>query len=199
MTVPRKGWFIAFLCALFWVKAQDLPVLPLGRGDVINVEVEGEADLTKRVTISSKGEISLPMLQDRLQVNGLLPGAIEKIVADAYKHARLLIDPTVHVTPAEYHSYLVRVTGAVTHPYEFQAIERYTLLRALATAGGPAPNSDGRIELIRRDPDTGAETKEAISIKALLEDDDPKYHIVLKGGEEVHLPAVAQSPNDKLM
>jgi len=194
MTVPRKGVLIAVLCAFALARAQDLPVLPLGRGDVINVEVEGETDLTKRVTISSKGEISLPMLKDRLQVSGMLPEAIEKVIADAYKHAQLLVDPTVRVTPAEYHSYLVRVTGAVTHPYEFQAIERFTLVRVLATAGGPAPNSNGQIELIRRDPATGKETKDSISIKALLEDDDPKYNIVLKGGEEVRLPAAVAVP-----
>jgi protein involved in polysaccharide export with SLBB domain len=91
------------------------------------------------------------------------------------------------------------VTGAVTHPYEFQAIERFTLTQVLATAGGPAPNSNGQIELIQRDQITGSETKTVISIKALLEEDGPTYNIALKGGEEVRLPAVTQSPNDKLM
>jgi polysaccharide export outer membrane protein len=188
---------IALLGALFHVGAQDLPVLPLGSGDVVKVEVEGEDDLTKRVTIDSKGEIQLPMLKDRIPVAGMLPEAVEKAIAEAYKRAQLLIDPIVHVTPAEYHSYLVKVTGAVTNPYEFQAIERYTLLRALATAGGPAPNSNGEIEIIRRDDETGKETKEVISIKALLEGDDPKYNIVLKGGEEIHLPATTPAPHDK--
>ena len=112
----------------------------------------------------------------------------DEVIAGAYKHEHLLIDPIVRVTPAEYHSYLVRVTGAVTRPYEFQAVERLTLVQVLATAGGPAPNSNGQIEVIRRDPATGMETKDVIPIKALLEEDDPKYNIVLKGGEEVHLP-----------
>jgi polysaccharide export outer membrane protein len=191
-----RGRSVASVIFALWLcpgaRAQDLPVLPLGRGDVISVEVEGETDLTKKITISSKGEIALPMLRNRLQVNGQLPDAIEKIIAAAYKREQLLIDPVVHVAPAEYHSYLVRVTGAVTRPYEFQAIERYTLLSVLATAGGPAPNSNGKVEVIRTDPASGEQTKQVIEIRALIEDNDPKNNIVLKGGEEIHLPAVGQ-------
>lgn len=169
----------------------DLPILPLGRGDVINVTVEDEPDLSKRFKISDKGEIAMPLLKEALHVEGLLPADIEKLIADAYKRGRLLIDPIVSVSPAEYHSYLVKVTGAVNRPYEFQALERTTLLNVLATAGGPTPQSNGRIELIRRDRATGAETKQTIEIRALLEDTEGKYDIVLKGGEEVRLPAVA--------
>jgi len=190
--MPRRSFVPAcLLSALFSVSAQDLPILPLGRGDVINVEVEGESDLTKRVTISSKGEISLPMLEDHLQVQGLLPEVIEKVISDAYKHAQLLIDPTVHVTPAEYHSYLVRVTGAVARPYEFQATERITLLDVIAKGGGPSAGSNGKIEVIRVNRETGKETKQVIPIKSLLEDDDPKDNIALHGGEEVRFPAIA--------
>jgi protein involved in polysaccharide export with SLBB domain len=169
-----------------------LPVLPLGRGDIIDVVVEGEDDLTTHATISSQGDISLPLLKEHLHVEGLLPDAIEKVVADAYKHEQLLIDPRVKVSPAEYHSYLVRVTGAVDHPYDFQATEQYTLLSVLARAGGPTKDSTGDIEVIRKDRDTGKETKQVISIRALLEDNDPKYNIVMRGGEEIHLPAIVQ-------
>lgn len=193
---------IVFLGALARVAAQDLPVLPLGKGDVIDVEIEGEDDLNRRVPVSSRGEISLPLLKERIQVAGLRPDAIEKLISQAYRQAQMLIDPTVHVKPAEYHSYLVKVTGAVVRPYEFQAIERCTLLRALATAGGPAPNSNGQIEILRIDresgpesgPESGKATGQVISIRALIDGEDPRLNILLKGGEEVHLPALAAPP-----
>jgi protein involved in polysaccharide export with SLBB domain len=191
----RGGIGLAILVGLLLrAYAQDLPVLPLGRGDVIDVEVEGEADLTKRVTISAGGEIVLPMLKDRLHVSGMKPEAVEKVIADAYKRAQLLIDPVVRVNAAEYHSYLVKITGAVNKPYDFQAIDRHTLLEVLATAGGPTSGSNGKIEITHRDHETGVETKETIETKALLEDNDPKQNIVLKGGDEVYLPAVAPVP-----
>jgi polysaccharide export outer membrane protein len=174
----------------------DLPILPLGRGDVITVTIEDEPDLTERVTISDIGEISLPLLKESLRVDGALPADIASLIASAYKRERLLIDPMVRVAPVEYHSYLVKVTGAVTHPYEFQAVEHPTLLSVLATAGGPTARSNGNIELIRRDTETGKQTKQVIPIRALLEDNDPKYNIRLAGGEEVHLPAVAASPHE---
>jgi protein involved in polysaccharide export with SLBB domain len=101
----------------------------------------------------------------------------------------LLIDPIVRVTPAEYHSYLVRVTGAVVTPYEFQATEPITLAIALSKAGGPAPNSNGQVQIIRRDRDTGKETTQLVDIRTLLDEADPKDNVTLKGGEEIHLPA----------
>ena len=186
----RSGIGLAILVgAVLHASGQDLPALPLGRGDVIDVEVEGEADLTRRVTLSGAGEIILPMLKERVHVGGMKPEAAERVIVDAYKSAQLLIDPVVRVTPAEYHSYLVKITGAISKPYEFQALERHTLLEVMATAGGPLPESNGRIEITHHDHETGAETKEIVEIKALLEDDDPKHNIVLKGGDEVNLPA----------
>jgi polysaccharide export outer membrane protein len=190
----------AGLLLLAWQQAvpSDLPILPLGRGDVINVTVEDEPDLSKRLKISDKGEITMPLLKEPLRVEGLLPAETENLIVEAYKHQRLLINPLVNVTPAEYHSYLVRVTGEVTRPYEFQAIERTTLLSVLATAGGPTPESNGDIEVIRRDA-AGKETRQVIAIRTLLEDSDPRYNMVMKGGEEVHLPRIppANSPGSK--
>jgi polysaccharide export outer membrane protein len=180
------GLFASVLC-----RAQELPILPLGRGDVINVTIEDEPELTKRLKINDKGDIAMPLLKEPLRVDGLMPADIEALIAEAYKRERLLLNPIVDVKPAEYHSYLVKVTGAVTKPYEFQAISHPSLLSVLATAGGPTLKSNGDIEIIRHDPKTGEETKQSIPIRGLLEDDDGKYNIQLRGGEEVHLPAVA--------
>jgi hypothetical protein len=55
--------------------------------------------------------------------------------------------------------------------------------------------SNGEIEIIRPDPESGPEsgktTKQVMTLRNLLEDNDPQYNIVLKGGEVVYLPSVA--------
>jgi polysaccharide export outer membrane protein len=165
----------------------DLPLLPLGKGDVIQVTIEGEPDLTKRLTVSAKGEIEMPLLKAPLQVERMAPADVETLIADAYKNQRLLLNPFVHVAPVEYHSYLVKVTGAVVHPLEFQALEPVSLLTVLARAGGPTTHAKGDIEIIAPD-----QPKQTISIRKLIDDPDPKYNPMLKGGEEVHVPPAAQ-------
>jgi polysaccharide export outer membrane protein len=167
----------------------DLPLMPLGPGDVIEVTIEGESDLTKRLTVSQKGEIEMPLLKAPLQVNRMAPADAETLIADAYKTQRLLLQPFVHVVPVEYHSYLVKVTGAVVHPLEFQALDPVTLLSTIARAGGPTTSAAGEIEVTVHDREAGKETKQIISIRKLIEDPDPKYNPLLKGGEDVYLPA----------
>jgi len=171
------------LCFAQQPVASELPILPLGRGDVIGVAVGDEADLSKKLKISETGEISMPLLKEPLRVDGLLPAEIEALIAEAYKREKLLIDPLVTVTPLEYHSYLVKVTGAVVHPFEFQALERVSLLDVLAKAGGPTMKSNGTIEVIRR------ESKQTIAIRELLEGRDPSLNVALEAGDEVRLPA----------
>jgi protein involved in polysaccharide export with SLBB domain len=182
------------LCLAQQPMASELPILPLGRGDVINVTVGDEADLSRRLKISDKGEIAMPLLKDPLRVDGLLPADIEALIAEAYRREKLLIDPLVTVRPAEYHSYLVRITGEAAHPYEFQALERVSLLDVLAKAGGPTMKSNGTIEVIRRDRETAAESKQTIAIRTLLEGTDPSLNVALKGGDEVRLPAGTPAP-----
>jgi polysaccharide export outer membrane protein len=162
--------------------ATDLPLLPLGPGDVIQVTVEEEPDLTKRLTVSPKGEIELPLLKAPLRVDHMPIADIETLITEAYQNQRLLLHPFVHVTPLEYHSYLVKVTGAIVRPMEFQALEPVSLLSVIAKAGGPTTKSSGEIEVITKD------SKQVILTRNLIDDPDPKYNPMLRGGEEIHLP-----------
>jgi polysaccharide export outer membrane protein len=178
--------FLAAASAQQTLPPSDLPFLPLGPGDVIQVTVEGENDLTRRLTVSPKGEIEMPLLKAPLKVDRIKIADVETLITEAYKDQRLLIQPLVHVAPLEYHSYLVKVTGAVVRPYEFQALEPVSLLSVIAKAGGPATTSNGQIEIISKDG------KQSIAMRNLIDDPDPKYNPMLRGGEEVHLPEAAK-------
>jgi len=64
-----------------------------------------------------------------------------KAIAEALRAEKLLVNPIVTVTIAEYHSRPIRVAGAVRKPLTFQAFSSVTLLDALTRAEGLSPEA----------------------------------------------------------
>jgi polysaccharide export outer membrane protein len=149
-------------------------------------------ELTRSVRVSDDGFMRLPMLKQRVKVKGLLPGELEAAIAQALQGERIIVDPIVTVTVAEYTSRPISVTGAVKQPLTFQAVAPVTLLEAITRAGGLAPEAGSQI-LVSHGRQVGpngvtTDLVQRIPIKGLIDGADPALNIVLKGGEEVRVP-----------
>ena len=108
----------------------------LSPGDMIEVKIYGEDDLTARVRLNEKGAVDLPLLPG-LPIYMLTQGqACEKIRESYMKD--FLVDPLVSITILEYSRSKITVLGQVRTPgvYLFPANERLNLLQAIALAGG---------------------------------------------------------------
>ncbi|MBU2430102.1 MAG: polysaccharide biosynthesis/export family protein, partial [Proteobacteria bacterium] len=90
--IIKQIWivFLLFVPLLTW--AQEYTV---GEGDVLNINVYENKDLSTTVRVSSDGTIRVPLLGE-LQVEGLsvsqVSAKIEELFADGY-----LVDPQVDV------------------------------------------------------------------------------------------------------
>lgn len=168
----------------------NLPAQRLGPNDLISVSVYDEPGLSRTARVSVDGYIRLPMLKDRINVQGLMPAEVEAAIAEAFKNAQILVDPVVTVTVAEYTSRPISVVGSVKSPTTFQASEPVSLLEAIARAGGLAPEAGLEILVSqKRQPgDTAEPLVRRIPAKALIDGNDPQYNIMLQGGEEVRVP-----------
>src|SRR5674476_748457 len=82
----------------------NLPALRIGPNDLIAVAVYDSPELTRTVRVGPDGVIRLPMLQQRIKADKLLPAELEEAIAAALSAEQLLVDPVVTVTIAEYHS-----------------------------------------------------------------------------------------------
>jgi polysaccharide export outer membrane protein len=170
----------------------NLPMQRVGPEDLLSVNVYDAPEFTRTVRISLEGTIRLPMMKAQVQVSGLLPSEIETRVGQQLQREGLLVDPFVTVNVAEYHSRPVNVVGAVKNPLIFQAVGNVTLLDAIARAGGLDPVHAGPdIVITRADDAGGAGLARRISVKRLMQGNEPDLNLKLIGGEAISVPQVS--------
>jgi len=106
----------------------------VGPGDVLEVRVWQNDQLSRRVIVRPDGFVTLPLIGD--VVSG--GRTVEQIAKDITQAgAKYYQDPlVVSVEVAELHSYRIYVLGEVARPGEFTPTAQVTVLQAIALAGG---------------------------------------------------------------
>lgn len=122
-------------------------------GDVLNITVWKDDDLSRTVTVRPDGYISLPLV-DEIDVDGMTPAELQQKLTD---ELRAFIDVTsrkVSVIVEQVNSFRVSVIGEVNAPGRYSILGRTSVLDMLAEAGGLtefASRSD--IAVLRRTTD----------------------------------------------
>lgn len=169
----------------------NLPAQKIGTNDLLLVSVYNAPELSRSVRVGPDGYIRMPMMKQRLKVDGLMPVEVEAVIAAALEHEQILVDPYVTVNIAEYHSRSISVMGAVKKPTTFQADGPVSLLDALARADGLGPEAGPEILVSRSQPDADGKTTslvQRIAVKSLIDAADPEANVKLEGGEEIRIP-----------
>jgi polysaccharide biosynthesis/export protein len=165
----------------------NLPPRPIGAGDLLAISVYGAPELSRSVRVSGEGFIRLPMLKHAIEARGITPAELEERVSVILGDARILVDPSVVVSIAEYATRPIRVAGAVRHPLTFDATGPVTLLEALTRAEGLSAEAGAAILVTRTGP-SGLPVTERIAVRDLIETAEPAANVLLRGGEEVRVP-----------
>lgn len=172
----------------------NLSIGKLGKDDLIGVSVYDSPELTRTVRIDSEGLIRLPMVQQYIHAEGLLPIELEKAIARALVDEHVMVSPIVTVTIVEYHSRPITVVGEVKNPMTFQATSNVSLLDAISRAGGLTANAGAEI-LVSRPPSRSGESTplvERVSVHSLMDDADPTANLMLQGGDNIRVPSAGQ-------
>lgn len=105
----------------------------LGPGDVLEVSVWGQADLTRQVTVRPDGKIALPLI-GTVTAGGVSIQQLTRTLTRAY--AVYLVNPKVAVIVRQFRTIRVSVVGQVTRPGSYQLEPGSRLLDLLSAAGG---------------------------------------------------------------
>lgn len=173
----------------------NLPAETVGPNDLLGISVYDSPELTRSVRVDSDGAIRLPMVKEPVPVAGLDPAALENAITKALVENNVLVDPLVTVSVLEYRSRPITVVGAVRTPTTFQADGTVTLLDAISRAGGIAQNAGPDILISRsasKVVDTGTPLTVRISVRSLIDTDDPAANIPLQGGDIIRVPQASQ-------
>lgn len=121
----------------------------VGAGDVLEVMVFGNEDLSRVSTVQPAGTIALPLLGE-VPVNELTVTEIKRklttLLARDY-----LVNPQVEVKVREFQSQTVTVLGEVNAPGKKPLRGRTRLIDVLVEAGGFTPRASGEVLISRSD------------------------------------------------
>jgi polysaccharide export outer membrane protein len=121
----------------------------VGAGDVLEIVVLGNADLTRTATVQPSGSIAFPLLNE-VPVAGLTVSEIQrKMTALLVKD--FLVDPHVEVKVKEYLSQFVIVLGEVNTPGRKVLRGGSRLIDILVESGGFTPRASGEVVITRTD------------------------------------------------
>ncbi|WP_202593412.1 polysaccharide biosynthesis/export family protein [Ferriphaselus sp. R-1] len=110
----------------------DLSGYRLGAGDILNISVYGEDDMSRdKLRISDTGVISFPF--GDLLVRGMTVGELEVRIADGLRGA-FLVNPRVSVTIVEYRPFFIY--GQVERPGSYPYLHGLNVRKAVSIAGG---------------------------------------------------------------
>ena len=167
----------------------NLPARPVAAGDLLAITVYGAPEMSRSVRVSGDGFIRLPMLKRQIEARGAAPMELEQRVGAAIAEEKILVEPSVVVTIAEYAVRPIRVAGAVRHPLTFEATGPVTLLEALTRAEGLSPEAGAEILVTRSAAILGVPPlTRRIAVKDLIETADPAANLILDGGEDIRVP-----------
>ncbi len=127
----------------------------IGPGDVVDIKVFKQPDLTGRFRVGDSGSVELLFIGKQP-----LAGLTESEAADLLRQElrKYLRQPEVSVTVAEFNSRLVTVIGAVRSPGRLPLRRAMRLLDVIALSGGLIEDSSRFVNIIRYVPRPATET-----------------------------------------
>jgi len=174
---------------------------PIGSGDLLHIDVFDVPELSRDVRVSDVGDITYPLIPNKIQAAGLTTFQLEDRMAQLLIQNGLVSHPQVSVFIKDQQSQPVSIVGAVQRPMVFQVLRPTTLLEVLTAAGGITDNA-GNVVIVTRsthpangkasgvpagapDPDAQVVT---IRLQDLLESGNPTFNIQITGGDVVSVP-----------
>lgn len=106
----------------------------LGTGDLLEVRVFDEADLSGAYRISPEGTVDFPLC-GKVHVSGLTSSGVSDALTQCLAHGYLK-HPNVTVLVREYNSKKIFVFGEVQRPGTFPYEESMSVIQAITLAGG---------------------------------------------------------------
>ena len=124
----------------------------LGPGDVLDIRVFGQPDLSTTVQIDSDGNISsLPFLEIPVKAKCRTDKQVQKEIAIAY--SKFINNPQVSVRISERNSRQpATVFGAVRQPTRVEMKRKVRLNELMAVSGGFTERASGTIQILHTEP-----------------------------------------------
>ncbi|RMF99165.1 MAG: sugar ABC transporter substrate-binding protein [Gammaproteobacteria bacterium] len=159
----------------------------IGPGDVLQVFVWRNPELSVTVPVRPDGKISTPLVED-MQAVGKTPSQLARDMEQAL--SRFVKSPKVNIIVEEFvgnFSEQIRVVGKAAEPKAIPYRRNMTLLDVMIEVGGLAPGAAGnRARIIRRQ--NGEQVELKVRVDRLLNDGDISQNVMMLPGDVLLIP-----------
>jgi len=155
----------------------------LGAGDLIEVRVFQEPELSGVYQVGTQGDVIFPLCK-QVTVGGLTPNAAAESLRSCLA-GRFIRDPQVSVLVKEYNSKKVFVFGEVQKPGTFPFQDGMSVVQAVTLAGGFTKTAAQNSTSVTRRVG-GTETKTKVSVQDIALGKAPNF--TLEPGDIVYVP-----------
>ncbi|MBI5206711.1 MAG: SLBB domain-containing protein [Candidatus Firestonebacteria bacterium] len=188
----KKLIYIFLICniLLFLINANaKAENYTLGIGDILDIYVWKEPDLTRTITIRPDGYISFPLIGD-IKAEGITPSSLSEILKKNL--SAQIKDPQLTVIVKESKSQKIYIFGEVQRPGEYFIENKIGLIASITKAGGYKENiADlSSIFVIREDKLNKNKIRKEVNLKKFLLDGDLSQDIDIETGDVIYVPKV---------
>jgi polysaccharide export outer membrane protein len=156
----------------------------VGLGDVLEIQVWNEADLSRTVNVRLDGVISLPLVGDVTVVGKPIP-EITQVLEKRY--GDLIEEPTVTVILTESRSRKYYLIGQVAQPGEFPLDSPISLLQAIARGGGFSEwAKKDRVGVVRRQ--SGKDSILKFNYETFVKGENLQQNFLIEPGDTIVVP-----------
>lgn len=153
-------------------------------GDVLEINVWKEEELTRQVFVRLDGRISLPLVGD-VTAAGMTPMELSKAIA--VKLSEIMEEPSVSVLLTASNSRVYYMVGNINKPGPYPISTPINLLQAIAKAGGLGEWADkDEIIIVRRS--SGKDEMLSFDYDKFIKGKDLAQNIMIQYGDTVIVP-----------
>jgi len=156
----------------------------IGKGDVLEISVWNEPEVSRRVKVRIDGRISMPLV-DEIHAAGMTPMELKEVITG--RLSEYIEVPVVTIMIHEKATKSYYVLGEVSRPGEFTLTDDITVLQALAMAGGFTEWADKRNLLLLRKSEHG-EQRIKINYRDIVSGKDPEKNLSIVSGDTLVVP-----------
>lgn len=153
----------------------------IGPGDILDISVWKNPDLTKQLAVLPDGRIHFPLIKE-LRVEGLTVKEVEEKLISGLK--KYVPEPDLSVSVVQVNSMLIYVIGKVNKPGRFSINTNIDVMQVLAVAGGLNPFAKEKQIGIFRKTD-GKTMIYNFNYKEVSEGENLEQNIMLKRGDVI--------------
>lgn len=167
--------------------AEDVPALPGDRfaaGDLAEIRIFGEDELSATYRLGANGTIDFPFLGP-IAAEGLTAAQLKERLEGELVARDVLANPQIYVAIAESNARHVNVVGAVESPGSFPYVSGMTIVQALSLAGGFSAIASQNQTVVSRRVD-GRIQRFNVPVRRIAEGKEQDF--VLTAGDIIFVP-----------